>query len=680
MAKDEENPEVIVEKNPCGGVSCSAQGLVGDYNYGWLCLCNFLGPLIKPKPPPFLKKEEQLPLLVSLVMGLQHMLAMLGGIITPPKLITGDACFAWQKDQALCDNQQYLISCALMTSGLLTIIQVIRLKFCCNYTLGTGLISVMGTSFTFLPLAREIVTSEIKSCNAAGTGPCGMDAYGKLLGTCIVASGLEVVLSFIHPKMLRRLFPPIVSGTCVVLIGVSLCSAGIKYWGGGVFCAENDMSAAMAFGSPRLCGDPVYDEVKLGYGSKEYLILGGVVLGSLVVLQIFGSPFLKNASVVVAMLIGYVFAAWWKYTDDDGNELSFVPGFPNTPKVEAAKWIEYPDPTKFKLGFYLPGLMPLLLGFLITTIETIGDVEASMDASMVPNTGPDAEARIQGGLLADGINSAIACLLTVPPNTTFSQNNGVIALTRCASRGAGLACAFWLILFGVIGKFGGFIASIPDATLGGMTIFLFSNVVVSGISIIGKTTITHRSRFILAMALGVGIGVACEPHFAEGGGLAAFYGGNLKHNGGFWPKSKVCKVFPTATTTTFSCTKADGSFEADFSNYGGDCSYEAKNATGSWCDAKTDCEGLGGTFDTASTSAVVKTCIGNNGFCCLKYDDEHWDKWMLRETIVLILKTPYCVGTLIALILNLLLPWEKEGEEIDEVVDTEVVEVPPNKE
>merc|ERR1712072_1513164 len=129
-----------------------------------------------------------------------------------------------------------------------------------------------------------------------------------------------------------------------------------------------------------------------------------------------------------------------------------------------------------------------------------------------------------------------------------------------------------------------------------MTTFLFANVVVSGISIIGKTKITHRSRFILAMALGVGIGVACEPHFAEGGGVAAFYGGNLKHNYGFWPKSKVCKVFPTVTTTTYSCTI--GGYEADFTSYGTE-----EEATAA-------CDGLNGGpggFASEDTSAEVLT-------------------------------------------------------------------------
>ena len=109
---------------------------------------------------------------------------------------------------------------------------------------------------------------------------------------------------------------------------------------------------------------------------------------------------------------------------------------------------------------------------------------------------------MQGGLLADGCNSLLAALMTTAPNTTFSQNNGVIALTRCASRAAGLSCAVFLFLFGVIGKFGGVVASIPDCVLGGMTTFLFANVIVSGITVLSKVPMTRRNRFILALSLG----------------------------------------------------------------------------------------------------------------------------------------------------------------------------------
>jgi len=261
--------------------------------------------------------------------------------------------------------------------------------------------------------------------------------------------------------------------------------------------------------------------------------------------------------------------------------------------------VTFPWVTTFPLGFYPAAIIPILIGFVVTSIETVGDITASLEASHLAAEGPDAEARVQGGLLADALNSMIAAFMTVAPNTTFSQNNGVISLTRCASRAAGLACACWLMFFGIFGKFAGIISSIPDCVLGGMTIFLFANVFVSGINIIcGLGKINRRNRFILALSLGVGLGVTAVPDFAEGGGVAAFYGGNLKHEIGLMPAKNAC-IVPA---------------------------------------------GPGG-------------CVNNNGLCCFKYDTT---KKMGRDTVVLIIKTPYCIGTLIALFLNSILPLEEE--------------------
>ena len=147
-----------------------------------------------------------------------------------------------------------------VTSGILTIIQVFRARILgTGFYLGTGLISVMGTSFTFLPIAREMVIREIRDASAAGKcdgGDCrgfGKEGYGKFLGTCMVASVFEIAISMMPSKVRKRLFPPVVTGCAVMLIGVSLISSGIKYVGGGVFCGENDFSRSAAFGSPQYC-------------------------------------------------------------------------------------------------------------------------------------------------------------------------------------------------------------------------------------------------------------------------------------------------------------------------------------------------------------------------------------------------------------------------------------------
>lgn len=500
------------------------------------------------KSPPFFGKDDKLPVLVAVVMGLQHALAMMGGLVTPPTLISNDGCL-FGRDPEMCDAKAYMISSALITSGILTIIQVVRFRLCRGYYLGTGLISVMGTSFTFLPIARELTTSEF--VGAGGQG--GKYGYGKFLGTCLVASLLEVAISFVPPKVLRKLFPHTVTGTCVLLIGASLSGTGMKYWGGGVFCAENSMSrsgpwhANSAVPGPQLCTGENGD-TNLSFGDARYVGMGALVLLSMVFVRTFGSPFMKNCIVIIALFFIYLVSLGiqvaapftlpclhpppchtcvpsllpcvhlppvtlpWAYPSPcqiDGANLV------NSAKIELADAITFNWVKTFPLGFAPEYLLPILLAFLVSTVESIGDITGTMDASRLDSTGADAASRIQGGLLADGINSFIAALMTSPPNTTFSQNTGVIEMTRCASRAAGLYCAAWLILFGVIGKFAGVITSIPTCVLGGMVIFLFSNVMISGIAILSKCKFTSRERFILAISLGVGVGVAAQPNFFD---------------------------------------------------------------------------------------------------------------------------------------------------------------------
>jgi uric acid-xanthine permease len=169
----------------------------------------------------------------------------------------------------------------------------------------------------------------------------------------------------------------------------------------------------------------------------------------------------------------------------------------------------------FPLKIYGPLVLPAIIAYVITAVETMGDIAATEEASELLPEGPEHNMRIQGGVLGDGFSSLLSCLGMSTPNTTFSQNNGVISLTRCASRQAGYACGFFLILAGVIAKVGAFFVSIPNCVLGGMTTFLFANVFVSGIKLITMNFVTRRNRFIIAMAMSFGVGVTIVPQWAN---------------------------------------------------------------------------------------------------------------------------------------------------------------------
>ena len=171
-------------------------------------------------------------------------------------------------------------------------------------------------------------------------------------------------------------------------------------------------------------------------------------------------------------------------------------------------WVE-----RFPLGFYGPAVFPMMIAYLVTTVETVGDISAVFEVSDLDVESPEFNEALQGGLTSDAFCSIISSFFTAMPNTTFSQNNGVIALTKCAARRAGYACGFWLILMGVFSKISGIITSIPDCVIGGMTIFLFANVLVSGIALAGTLNLhSRRIKFIMALSLAIGVGVTVWPY------------------------------------------------------------------------------------------------------------------------------------------------------------------------
>lgn len=165
----------------------------------------------------------------------------------------------------------------------------------------------------------------------------------------------------------------------------------------------------------------------------------------------------------------------------------------------------------FPLSVYGPIVLPLLAVYIVLAMEAIGDITATCDVSRLQVDGPMFDSRIQGGVLADGLNGILAGLCTITPMSVFAQNNGVIALTRCANRRAGYACCFWLLVMGIFAKFAAALVAIPSAVLGGMTTFLFASVATSGIRIISTMPFTRRNRFILAAALAVGFGATLQP-------------------------------------------------------------------------------------------------------------------------------------------------------------------------
>ncbi|KAF9226928.1 xanthine/uracil permease [Gyrodon lividus] len=475
------------------------QGWLGDYDYAWLCSptlpFSIGGKTPTRRQPPFYGVDDELPLVLAMASGLQHALAMLAGLITPPIIFASTLMLDAQ-------TSAYMISASLIGCGILSLVQMSRIKLWKGYYLGTGLLSVVGTSFATLSTANSIFNAmyangtcpSITAADGAVTHGACPDAYGMVLGTSLICSLLEIGLSFIPPRTLQRIFPPIVTGTVIVMIGASLVGAsGIPNWGGG----SNGCQARPTSGPLALCPS-VSSKHALPWGSPEFIGLGFLSFVSIVITELFGSPFLKNASIIVGLAVGCIVAGAAGYID--GSTITSAP-------VITFLWVY-----TFKISVYPPAILPMLAVYVSTTMEAIGDITASAEVSRLKVTGEDFDSRIQGGVLSDGLGGFISALFTVTPLSIFAQNNGVIALTRCANRAAGRWCCAFLILFGFLGKVSGFFLAIPNPVLGGVTTFLFASVVVSGLRVLSYVNYTRRDRFILAAAMSFGVGNLLMPN------------------------------------------------------------------------------------------------------------------------------------------------------------------------
>lgn len=474
------------------------EGLLGDYDYGYLFIPDMPFKKGQPKTQPFFGLNSSMPLVLGMILGLQHSLAMLAGVITPPMLISTAANLSNE-------IREYLISTSLIVAGSLSCIQITRFHiYKTPYYIGTGLLSVVGTSFATITICTKAMPLMYKTglCPMDGDKelPCP-DGYGRIIATGTVCALLEILLSFAPSKVLQRVFPPLVTGPVVLLIGTHLVETGFQNWMGGSNCVGE------------MCGTAK----KLQWGLAEYLGLGFSVYATIVLSERFGSPIMKSCAVIMGLLVGCIIAAACGYFSSENIDSAPVATFP---------WVH-----TFKLQVYGPAVLPFFAGYIVLIMEAIGDITATCDVSRLEVEGEMYESRIQGGVLADGVNSVIAGLMTMTPVSTFAQNNGVISVTKCANRKVGYWCAFFLIIMGIFAKFAAAIVSIPSTVLGGMTCFLFSSVTVSGIKIISTTELTRRDRFVLTAALVPGIGSVLVPNWFDN--VFTYSGGNTALMGFF---------------------------------------------------------------------------------------------------------------------------------------------------
>ena len=394
------------------------------------------------------KLEDRPPLGEAIIAAIQHLAAIFIGIITPTLVLSGPL-------ELDAETTTYLVSMALFVSGIATFIQAKKIG-----PIGSGLLSIQGTSFAFL---GPIIAAGI----VGGKGEAGL---ALIFGLCLAGSFIEMILSrFIH--LAQKIITPLVTGTVVTLIGLSLIQVGINDIGGGVG-AEN-------------------------FGSLQNIALAALVLITVIVLNRSRNQYLRMGAILIGMAVGYI--------------VSIILGIVDFSSLSNLPVVNVPIPFRYGLSFDIFTFIPIALIYLITMIESTGDLTATSLVSGEPIEGDLYMERIKGGILGDGVNSFIAALFNTFPNTTFSQNNGVIQMTGVGSRYVGYFVAGMLVLLGLFPIVGGVVNVIPRPVLGGATIVMFGTIAAAGIKIISTATIDRRAMMILALSFGLGLGVHSVP-------------------------------------------------------------------------------------------------------------------------------------------------------------------------
>lgn len=413
--------------------------------------------------------EGKMPLGQAIPLGLQHVLAMFVGNLTP-LLIIGGACGIMGGTEFV-NLQISLLQNAMIIAGIVTLVQLYAIGPC-----GGKVPIIMGTSSGFIGVFSSVVA----------TMGSGVVAYGAIMGASIIGGIFEGILGFFL-KPLRRFFPSVVTGTVVLSIGLSLIAVGINSFGGGFKTKD--------------------------FGSMENLGLGLFVLIVILCFKHGTKGFFSSSSILLGIIAGYIAAFIMGMvlptTGVTAKGVTFTKSWVlNWDKVANAGWFAVPDFMPVDIIFDMRAIIPVCIMFIVTAVETVGDISGVMEGGLEREA---TDKELAGGVICDGLGSSFAALFGVLPNTSFSQNVGLVAMTKVVNRFALATGAVFLILCGLIPKLGALVSIMPQSVLGGAAVMMFSSIVVSGIQLITKEKLTPRNLTIVAVALGVGYGMGANP-------------------------------------------------------------------------------------------------------------------------------------------------------------------------
>ncbi len=383
----------------------------------------------------------------AIPLGLQHVLAMFASNVTPSVIVAGAAGLAFGGAE-----QIYLIQMAMLFAGVATLFQTLGMG-----PVGARLPIMQGTSFAFVAVLAGVAATQ---------------GLGVALTACVIAGIIHFLLGSVIGS-LRWMFPPLVTGLVILAIGLYLIPVGIKYAAGG---AADFQMAAESFGS-----------------LKHWSVALCVIIVALLC-KFLSSGLISNAAVLIGIIAGYL--------------LAFANGMVNFAPVGGASWFAGLQPFPYGFEFSLGAVIGVTLVSIVSAIETVGDASATTKAG----AGREAtDEEISGATYADGLGTAVAGVFGGLPNTSFSQNVGIVGMTGIMSRHVVTIAGIIMIICGLIPKIGAIVASMPLPVLGGGVIVMFGMVASAGMNVLGEIKMTRRNMVIIALSLSIGLGLNLVP-------------------------------------------------------------------------------------------------------------------------------------------------------------------------
>lgn len=389
-------------------------------------------------------------LAMAVPIGLQHVFAMFTGNLAPILILSGVVGGLAPTDKVV------MIQCAMLMAGLMTLLQVYPLKIG-RFQIGAGLPVVMGTSFAFVPTMKTVGA-----------------AYGVpgVLGAALLGGFVELLFG-IFIKPLKRFFPPLVIGSVLITIGISLLGIGANYFAGGVGAKD--------------------------FGSWQNLLVGFVVFAVITLLNRFAKGMLKTVAILIGIAVGYVLAALM-------GKVDFAP-------IMTAAWFDLPMPFHFSLEFHLDAVISFAAVYIIVALETMGNTAGITMATLGRDTTPE---ETSGTIVAAAVGAQVGSLFGALPMAAFGQNAGIVSMTRVINRFCIATAGLVMVIAAFCPKIGTVFSSLPPSVIGGAVITVFAMIFLNGIKMVAKEGFSESNCLVIAITFGLGYGLGTSPAATSG--------------------------------------------------------------------------------------------------------------------------------------------------------------------